>query len=299
MKFYQSSQSIEEDVKKHLSARLGTPVDIHKSGSLGGGCINNASLIETNEGRFFLKWNSDCEPDLFVREAEGLTELRKAAGDRLVIPEVVVAKEVDSTPGFIVLEYLESGNLYEDADEKLGYGLAAVHQFINSKFGFYSQNYCGATLQDNTWKESWPLFYRDNRLKFLLDLIQKERPFPVNDINLFYRLCDRIDRLIPHNADPVLIHGDLWSGNYMLTNRGPALIDPAAYYADREMEMGIMTLFGGFNQRFYNAYNEVNPLPPEWKERNKLYQLYHVLNHYYLFGGSYGRQALQIARSFL
>jgi fructosamine-3-kinase len=85
----------------------------------------------------------------------------------------------------------------------------------------------------------------------------------------------------------------------MNTSNGPALIDPASYYADREMEMGIMTLFGGFSQRFFSAYNEVHPLPPEWRERNRLYQLYHVLNHYYLFGGGYRNQALQIAKSYI
>ena len=97
---------------------------------------------------------------------------------------------------------------------------------------------------------------------------------------MYNKLIERIPEFVPSEANPVLIHGDLWSGNYMITDKGPALIDPASYYADREMEMGIMTMFGGFSQRFYDAYNKINPLPPDWKERNQLYQLYHVLNHY-------------------
>ena len=91
----------------------------------------------------------------------------------------------------------------------------------------------------------------------------------------------------------------MWSGNYMMTQSGPALIDPSSYYADREMEFGIITMFGGFSNRFYAAYNEVNPLESDWKERNGLYQLYHILNHYYLFGGSYKMQALRIAQHYV
>src|SRR5690606_28799683 len=99
-----------------------------------------------------------------------------------------------------------------------------------------------ATLQNNAWQETWPVFFRDNRLKFLLELIQHERPLPAAEVKIYHNLLDKIPDLIPDNSKPVLIHGDLWSGNYMLTTRGPALIDPAAYFADREMEMGIMTM---------------------------------------------------------
>lgn len=299
MEFFRGNNFIEDEVRSLLSEKYGKQVSIKKSESIGGGCINNASLLETSEGRFFLKWNDNCPADLFVREAEGLMELKKAAGETLVVPEVISAKEENSSPGFIVLEYLEPGNSFHNSDEKLGAGLAAIHQFKGSKFGFSNNNYCGATLQDNTWKDSWAGFFRENRLSFLLNLIQKERPLPADEITLFNKLLDKINSLLPDESEPVLIHGDLWSGNYMNTARGPALIDPAAYYADREMEMGIMTMFGGFSERFYKAYNEINPLPSDWKERNKLYQLYHVLNHYYLFGGGYGRQALQITRYFL
>ena len=104
---------------------------------------------------------------------------------------------------------------------------------------------------------------------------------------------------MPEESESVLIHGDLWSGNFMISEKGPVLIDPASYYADREMEFAIMTMFGGFSKRFYDAYNEVNPLPADWRQRNRLYQLYHVLNHYYLFGGAYRTQALSIAKSYL
>lgn len=299
MKLFQGQQSVEEIVETKLSKVYGRQVNIKSSGSLGGGCINHASKIDTSEGIFFLKWNSDCPADIFVREAESLRELKKAARGQLIVPEVIASKEVDDTPGFLVQEYLEPGNVVSNSDEILGYGLAVIHQYKKEKFGFYNNNYCGSTLQDNVWKDKWFIFFRENRLRFLLNLIQKKKPFSSNEMTVYERLLDRIELLIPQHSVPALIHGDLWSGNYMQTKKGPALIDPATSYSDREMEMGIMTMFGGFSQRFYNAYNEVYPLSPDWKDRNRLYQLYHVLNHYYLFGGGYGGQALQMARKML
>ena len=299
MKFRRSGNSIENEVEKFLSERFGRQVKIHSSDLMGGGCINNASRITTSEGEFFLKWNAGGPAALFLREAESLVELKKAAGNMLAIPEVFAVKEVGDSPGFIVLEYFEPGYSLNHSDELLGRGLAAIHKYTNDRFGFYNETYCGSTFQDNTWNNDWVAFYRDNRLDFLLDLIQQERTLPLEEERIFRQLMDKLHFLIPGGSEPVLIHGDLWSGNFMNTANGPALIDPAACYADREMEFGIITLFGGFSGRFFNAYNEVNPLPSEWKERNALYQLYHVLNHYYLFGGSYRSQALRLAKSYL
>jgi fructosamine-3-kinase len=290
---------IKDLVADALSKVKGQKVIIQTEKSLGGGCINHASKLETSAGNFFLKWNNNCAADIFIREAENLRELKKAAGDIPVIPEVFAVKQVDETPGFLVLEFLESSRSLFNVDEKLGRGLAMIHQFTNTQFGFYSNNYCGATLQNNSWKNNWPAFFRENRLQSLLNLIEKERPFPASEMVIYEKLLGRIESLIPNESVPALIHGDLWSGNYMISEKGPALIDPASYYADREMEFAIITMFGGFSQRFYDAYSEINPLPVDWKQRNGLYQLYHVLNHYYLFGGGYRNQAIQIAKSFI
>jgi fructosamine-3-kinase len=127
----------------------------------------------------------------------------------------------------------------------------------------------------------------------------RDRPLPDSEVKIYEKLLQRIPDLLPQDSQPGLIHGDLWSGNYMITKDGPALIDPASCYAEREMEFGIVTMFGGFANRFFSAYNEVYPLSPDWRERNNLYQLYHVLNHYYLFGGGYRQQALRIAGMYL
>jgi fructosamine-3-kinase len=297
MVFFQDRLSqIEKLVEKALTKEFGEEVEIQSSGALGGGCINHASIIRTNVGEFFLKWNAHCAADIFLREAESLKELIKAAKEELAVPKVFASKMVDDTPGFLVQEYLPTRYSQPGDDEKLGKGLAVIHKYSNAENGFYNDNYCGATQQNNQWNKSWPGFFRDNRLRFLLDLIQKERPLPGSETRVYEKLLDRIPDLIPEESTPVLIHGDLWSGNYMITEKGPALIDPASYYADREMEFAIMTMFGGFSRRFYDAYNSLNPLPPGWRDRNRLYQLYHVLNHYYLFGGGYQSQAFHIAR---
>lgn len=294
-----TNNELNGQVEESLCKKFGKTVKIISSKSIGGGCINSASKIETNIGPFFLKWNSNCEKDIFLKEAESLNELRKAAGDYLVVPQVFATKEVGSSPGFLVQEYLEPRFSMANDDEILGRGLAFIHKYSNKKFGFYSNNYCGATIQKNDWTKSWIEFFSKNRLAFLLNLIQKERPLPSPEKVLYEKLLDRIPSLLPAKSEPVLIHGDLWSGNFITSEKGPVLIDPASYYADREMEFAIITMFGGFSERFYSAYNEVNPLSSDWKKRNKLYQLYHILNHYYLFGGGYRLQALSVAKQYL
>lgn len=300
MNFFQNNNQLKLNmVASAISDKIGQHIIINSEHTLGGGCINHASRLETSAGNFFLKWNANCAADIFIREAESLLELRKASGEFLIVPEVIAAKAVDTTPGFLVLEFLESSNTGCDNDEKLGRGLATIHKLSNSQFGFYANNYCGATLQNNNWCKSWPDFFRDNRLQFLLNLIDSKRPFDAEDRKMFEKLLDRMVKLLPAESVPALIHGDLWSGNYMLSKNGPALIDPASCYADREMEFAIMTMFGGFSQRVYDAYNEINPLPADWKQRNKLYQLYHVLNHYFLFGEGYLNEAIQIAKKYV
>ena len=292
------AETVIHDVELKISEALGKNVKILSTRTLGGGCINHASKIETTAGNWFLKWNTNCPPDMFEREAEGLRELQKATGDDIKIPEVLCYNDGGQNPGFLVVEYLSAGNPGSD-DEKLGRGLAKIHQFTNSGFGFYHNNYCGETPQENSWSDNWITFFRENRIEYLLKLIEKGRGLSSSEIKVYHKVLDRLTSLIPGGSVPALIHGDLWSGNYMLTTSGPALIDPAVYYADREMEFAIITMFGGFSSRFYDSYNEVLPLDSGWRGRNKLYQLYHILNHYSLFGGGYGSQALMVAKSYL
>ncbi|WP_167619036.1 fructosamine kinase family protein [Maribellus sediminis] len=293
-----TSKNVLRNVELKMSDSLGKPVHILSSDTLGGGCINHASKLQTNAGTYFLKWNASCPADMFQREAEGLQELKKAASNSLMIPEVICYQEVGEHPGFLVMEYFDSGRSGND-DEKLGRGLATIHWYKHDTFGFPHNNYCGDTPQNNQPEKDWITFFREHRLNYILGLIKQKRSLSIEELKVYDKLAVRLSKLIPNTAKPSLIHGDLWSGNYMLTSAGPALIDPATYYADREMEFGIVTMFGGFSSRFFDAYSNAFPLDPDWKDRNKLYQLYHILNHYYLFGGSYGSQAYYVAKSYL
>ena len=264
---------------------------------VGGGCIHHAVRVRTTGGDWFAKWNDDCAPDLFPSEAEGLRALREA-GPELAIPEVLVALPPgERHPACIVMEYLPPA-AGAGEDVRLGRGLAAIHGRRAPAFGFPVTTYCGPTPQDNRESPSWPGFYAERRIRPLARRLEQEERIDAAERRLLERLADRLPALLAHETRPALIHGDLWSGNVLATTRGPALVDPACAGCDREMEFGITTLFGGFGERFFAAYEEALPLPGGWRDRNPLYQLYHLLNHHLIFGGHYGRQALSLARRY-
>lgn len=277
----------------------GSPVHLLGSHSIGGGCINHASKIKTSAGDFFLKWNASAPRDMFLKEAAGLEEMQLGDNPYLKIPKVIWSKEVDELPGILLMEYLPEAPNASGMDERLGRGLALLHRQTSSTYGFHHSNYCGSTIQQNTWTTSWPEFYATYRIAALVKQLVARRSLNLDEQKTYERLIAKMPDLLNHSTSPSLIHGDLWSGNYLYTASGPALIDPACYYADREMELGMMQLFGGFSPAVWKAYQAESPLPKGWEERIPLYQLYHVLNHYLLFGGSYGMQALRIARQYL
>lgn len=282
-----------------LTEMNGSPVHLLGSHSIGGGCINHACRIKTSVGEFFLKWNASAPRDMFIKEAAGLEEMQLADNPYLKIPKVIWSKEVDELPGILLMEYLPEAPNASGFDERLGRGLAYLHRKTASAYGFHHSNYCGSTIQVNTWTTSWAEFYANHRIAALVKQLISKRGLGVEEQKTYERLIDKMPDLLDHSTNPSLIHGDLWSGNYLYTAQGPALIDPACYYADREMELGMMQLFGGFSPAVWKAYQEAFPLPQGWEMRMPLYQLYHVLNHYLLFGGSYGIQALRIARQYL
>jgi fructosamine-3-kinase len=266
---------------------------------LAGGCIHQTARVRTTHGDWFAKWNRDCAPDLFLSEAEGLRALR-SAGSGLAIPEVLVALgPAEARPACIVMEYLEpkAGGAAGD-QAALGRGLAAIHAGSRDAFGFPVTTYCGPTPQDNRASPSWAEFYAERRLRPLSRSLEAQGRIGRDERQLLDRVSERLGSLLAHETRPALIHGDLWSGNVLATTRGPALVDPAAAACDRELEFGITTLFGGFSERFFASYHEALPLAAGWRERNPLYQLYHLLNHHLIFGGHYGAAALAIARRF-
>ncbi len=279
------------EITAAIAAALGRPVTVRGLRRVGGGCINEAAVADTPEGPLFVKWNRSPPPGLFPSEAEGLRALRTGA---LVVPRVLGATEA-----VLVLEYLPPGSPVADFNERLGRGLARLHANTAPAFGFGVDGYCGTTPQPNGWMPRWPDFWRERRLGFQLDLAARTRGVDPQDRRAGERLLARLDDLLGEAEPPALIHGDLWSGNLHVAPDGlPALVDPAAYFGHREAELGMMVLFGGFSDRVFQAYDAERPLQPGWRERLPLYSLYHLLNHFHLFGGGYGRQAFAIVRRY-
>lgn len=286
---------MRDAIARALTEALGEPVEIQQLRRVGGGSINAAARVDTSAGAYFAKWNDRPIPDQFEREAEGLRAMAES-GSALVVP-----RPLRATPSLLVMEWLEPGPRVADFDERLGRGLADLHRATSGRgFGFERDNYCGATPQPNGWMDDWVGFYRARRLGHQARLAEA-RGLGSRDLTDLDRLLERLDGWLGIEPEPpALVHGDLWSGNLHAEAGGrPALIDPAAYYGHREAELGMMVLFGGFSARVYAAYDEAWPLQAGWRERLPLYTLYHVLNHFHLFGGGYGRQAMGIVRRFV
>jgi len=260
-----------------------------------GGDINRAARVDAEHGRFFVKWNVQPRPGLFAAEARGLRLL--AAARALRVPHVVA--QIDE-PAALVLEWIDLGSDKTGSAEALGRGLAQQHRTLGPAFGLDHDNFIGDNPQINTPCTAWLDFYRDRRLGVQRDLAQVRGHLTRDRARRLDRIMEHLDRWIdPAVVAPSLLHGDLWGGNYLIDDRGqPVLIDPAAYYGDREAEIAFTELFGGFDARFYAAYNEAWPLDGGYAERRDLYNLYHLLNHLNLFGESYGGSVDAILRRY-
>ncbi len=281
-----------------LSQALGGTVRIRRRSRLGGGDISVAERLGTSAGSFVMKSGVRAATGLFRAESEGLSALRES-GTSLRVPNVVVCRDED--PPCLVLEDLGEGRPGGDFADRVGRGLAELHRAGSDLFGFAHDNFCGATPQPNPRTRSWVEFYGRWRLGHQLELASRAGLLSVAEHALIERLITRLDRWLAEPPEgPALIHGDLWSGNLHVSSGGaPALIDPAAYFAHREAELGIMTLFGGFSARAFDAYDEAFPLEHGWRERNPLYQLYHLMNHLNLFGQGYHGQVMAIVQRYL
>ena len=272
--------------------------NISKQKSVGGGSIAQTNLIRLEDGRTcFLKTGS-FSPDVFLKEANGLNEIRKANCIR--VPEVFL---VDDT--FLLLEYIEEGRKDQNFFLKFGELLADLHSRTTFKFGFKEDNYIGFTPQRNiptkSEAESWLDFYYNKRLLFQYKLAEKNNLVGNELKNGFIVLENRIEEILEGSEEkPCLLHGDLWGGNYLCDlESNPVLVDPAVYYGHREADLAMTKLFGGFTEQFYHAYRRKKPLPQGYDYRENIYLLYHVLNHLNLFGNSYYGQAVRLVWSYL
>lgn len=264
---------------------------------LAGGAGGDASRVRLASGReVFIKSSTSSPASLFVCEAAGLSWLAEANAIRL--PEVIGVHEGD--PPFIALELLTSGRPAADHDEQLGRQLAALHRAEPPCFGLSHDNFVGPLPQRNdpASADTFAAFHRERRL---LPLVQSQRDRGVLDARTaaaVLAVADRLEQLVPEEP-PARLHGDLWSGNAMVGPEGePVLIDPSVYGGHREIDLGMMQLFGGFSRRVFAAYDEAHPLAPGWQERIPLMQLYPLLVHVALFGGNYVGQLARAAAAF-
>jgi fructosamine-3-kinase len=255
---------------------------------IGGGCINTAALLEDGGKRWFVKLNDASRLDMFEAERDGLRAMADTGSIRVPRP---LCCGVAGGQSFIVMEYMALAGGGGATAERAGEQLAAMHRSTAERFGWHRDNTIGATPQPNGWDQDWPRFWRDRRLGFQLGLAARNG----HRGRLQQRggmLMERLGALFDRAPVPSLLHGDLWGGNFSGDADGnPVIFDPACYYGDREADIAMTELFGGFSARFYAAYNAVWPLDAGYETRKTLYNLYHVLNHLNLFGGGYATQA--------
>lgn len=280
------------EIAAQISASTDLPFTVEAISSVGGGCINQAQRIEGKGRRFFVKLNDAQSLPMFEAEAAGLREIRNSR--TLHVPEPVCWGKTSSR-AWLVLEYLEMRKASTRGAEALGAGLAAMHRCTSRKFGWKRDNTIGATPQINSCTSGWVQFWREYRLGYQLQLAQVNGHTGRLQV-LGGKLLERLDSFFPVPEPAAsLLHGDLWSGNYGFDREEqPVLFDPAVYYGDRETDIAMTELFGGFPAAFYAAYRESYPLDPGYDVRKTLYNLYHILNHLNLFGGGYRHQAEQM-----
>ena len=273
-----------------ISAATGSDFRSTRRRSVGGGCIHNASEVASEGARYFVKFNSADRLWMFDAEAAGLSALTECGRVRVPAP---VCRGVAGGDAYLVLEYLPLAPFSDAAAAALGAQLAGLHSAPQPCFGFHADNAIGATLQPNARERDWVTFFRRHRLEFQLNLANKAGRGGSALQTKGARLCRRLDGLFEGYApEPSLLHGDLWSGNVAaLQNGAPVMFDPAVYWGDREADLAMTELFGGFPKAFYDAYAAAAPLDPGYPTRRTLYNLYHVLNHLNLFGGGYAGQA--------
>ena len=285
--------SLWENIAADISAATGKHAELSAQVSTGGGCINQTMRIRYGDDSYFVKLNSAGRADMFAAEALGLQELQ--GSDTLKVPEPVCWGD-DGESAWLVLEDLDLGGQGDAAS--LGEGLAALHRVIRAQFGWGTDNTIGSTLQVNTREHDWVTFWRQHRLQFQLELAAQN--------GYGGRLQSQGEKLLAafpalfagYTPAASLLHGDLWSGNFAFTRSGePTIFDPAVYYGDRETDLAMTELFGGFSREFYAAYRADYPLDTGYEVHKTLYNLYHILNHLNIFGDGYRSQAQRMMDS--
>ncbi len=282
-------------IARHITQTTEKPFEIEKSHPVSGGCINQGYAVSGNGLIYFVKINQANQEAMFAAEALGLKQIHVTKTIRVPEP---ICWGIAEKSSYLVLEWLEFGGGNSQSWEKMGQNLARLHQVsLSDRFGWHCNNTIGSTPQINTVSNSWADFFAHQRIGYQLRLA-KERGgnFPDED-----QVIPAISEILSqHQPHPSLVHGDLWSGNAAITVDGePVILDPATYWGDREVDLAMTELFGGFPAAFYRGYNDVFPLDAGYQKRKTLYNLYHILNHFNLFGGGYASQANRMLQEIL
>jgi fructosamine-3-kinase len=277
-------------ITQAITEATGQDFAIANTKSVGGGCINQGYRVSGNGTEYFVKLNQASQVEMFAAEAIGLKQMY--ATQTITVPQPICWGTADNS-SYIVLQWLDLGGGNSQSWTEMGRQLAAMHrEGTNESFGWERNNTIGSTPQINTWTDNWADFFAQHRIGYQLKLA-KRRGGNFGDTNQVIRVVR--DKLADRQPQASLVHGDLWSGNAAITNDGkPVILDPATYYGDRETDIAMTELFGGFPKAFYHGYNEVWQLDSGYQQRKSIYNLYHVLNHFNLFGGGYGNQAQRI-----
>jgi protein-ribulosamine 3-kinase len=285
---------LPESITSYLADHSG--IEAQSVQPVSGGSINSTYRLLTNQGDFFLKYNSSAPDDFFEKEAIGLNLLR-SVNTGLRIPDVVLHDNpIDNRPGFLLMEYIKEGRSGDSFT--FGVELAKLHRNRSNSFGLDSDNYIGSLPQRNRRHDQWADFFSEERIKPQIEMAVKSGKMDDHVFDLWDNLYSQLDDLLPA-AKPSLVHGDLWGGNYLFDESGNAvLIDPAVYYGHPEMDLAFTKMFGGFSVDFYRGYESISPLEPGFNERVPVYKLYPLLVHANLFGGHYTTQAIQLLNKF-
>lgn len=283
-------------INEELNSHTGCVHVIESIRHVGGGSINNTVQLKTNYGNYFIKWNyAEAFPEMFIKEEIGLKILKETS--EVMVPDIVF-QNIAGQYSYLILKFVSSAIPKSDFWINFGRSLAKLHQHSNSYFGLDHDNYIGSLIQSNKKHHDWITFFITERLEYQIKNAIDNKLINIAALHQFERMFLVLSDIFPIEK-PSLLHGDLWNGNFIVSENGNAcILDPAVYYGFREMDVAMSKLFGGFSDDFYFAYNEEFPLEKEWQNRIDICNLYPLMVHVNLFGGSYISSVLNIIKKF-
>lgn len=288
--------SILDSISDFLATGTGPPLRILSASPVGGGCINQCFRLGTTHSDYFLKFNhNQAYPGMFEKESLGLSMLSES--NTIRVPGVI-HHAIAEPYALLLLEFVSNGTRKPGFWEQFGYSLAGLHKHTSASFGLEYDNYIGSLPQKNQQQPDWAGFFIAERLEPMVKMARDEGKINSQYVRLFEQFYGRLKSLVP-GEKPALLHGDLWSGNFMTDEQGnPCLVDPAVYYGHRETDLAMTRLFGGFQAAFYQSYAEAFPLEKGWEDRMDIHNLYPLMVHVNLFGGGYALDVKRILERF-